>query len=163
MSTKEGYLYDPGTGEELLTTKQAAEYLDYHYDYMRKIASEGKIKFHQLAGKTLLFKKKDLNIYLAKIKDNTDNSREKTENLPENLKAEISIDQGTGHLWEHPYKEINDFKWEQLPLIKAEINSKFGKDLPFTIEIASPDGSSWEIRHNPPTWFEKLFKKGKKE
>lgn len=155
---KEQYLYDPTTGETLLTTRQAAEYMKYHYASLRKVISQGKIKLCKLAGKTLLFKKADLDIYLAKNSEMTEEHYKELDGLPEKLEAEITIDPGLGGAFTHPYKKIDNFTWEQIPLIKAELFAKYGKNMPFSIEIKSPDGSAWSISHEPPLLWEKLFK-----
>ncbi|HAF96125.1 MAG: hypothetical protein A2X34_09330 [Elusimicrobia bacterium GWC2_51_8] len=172
---KEKYLCDPETGEDLLTTEQAADHLGYNYASVRHIMRIEKDKPEGLkpwgqVGKTWLFRKTDIETYKisrkrvgteddkAKIEAIPDKLEAKIEPLSDKLKAEVGIDVGLGKMFPQDNK-IESFTWSDIPKIRASIRKKYGKDRPFAITVESPDGSLWTIKYEPQPWIESQFKK----
>lgn len=158
------YLYDPKTGGALLTTEQAAEYLGYNYASVRHIVSEGGLKSCAQAGKTLLFRKADLEAYIiSHARGRTAEEHDIVKALPTELEAELKIDQGLGSGLAYSHK-LKGFDWSDIPKIRANLKFKYRKDMAFEILIKTPDGSLWRIEHQPEGRIEKAFKRllGKK-
>ncbi len=158
-------LYDPTIGSNLLTTAQAAEYLKFNIFSIRRLASQKALKSYNNAGKkALLFRREDLDRYRlqnawARKKAGIEKPTEQpAPPPPATLEAEIHVDLGFGIGFMHHFGTRKDFSWEQIPLIKAEIDNKHG-GRPFTIGVESPDGGSWLIEYNPPPLLQRLFKK----
>lgn len=161
------YLYDPKADAELLTTEQAAEYLGYSYPYMRNIVSAGGLKWWRQAGQTSLFRKSDLNVFkLGRNRDATPEDKAKLESLPLKMEAMLHIDQGLGSALVH-HEELKDFEWADVPKIHARLKERYNKDLPFSLEVKTPDGGLWQTEYQPETWIEaklkKLFRKREKK
>lgn len=165
-------LYDPQTGVKLLTLREAAEYLDYHPFSVYRLVNQGHLTPKKVGKKTLLFVQEELDRYKSsqawtprKGKASITPITETQEELPSQLTASVSIDLGIG-LFHGETEEIKDFSWEQIPLIRADINHRYGRKIKdFEINVKSPDGGTWFIKFKPPTIIERLvkrfFKKGK--
>ncbi|MBI2789814.1 MAG: helix-turn-helix domain-containing protein [Elusimicrobia bacterium] len=159
-------LYDSVTGGHLLTCTQVAEYLDYHVVSIRRLVGEGSLKPAEKAGKTLLFRREDLDRFRATSawasrKASIERPLIPPQQPPDRLEATVKLDFGLGSVLRQPMEPILNFSWNQIPLIRAEIDSKYG-NLPFEIEVKSPDGGLWSISYEPPTWVERMWKKLKK-
>jgi len=162
MARSHKALYDPKTGVKLLPLKEAAAYLDYHPFSVYKLVSQGVLKPHKIGGKTLVFMQDELDRY----KLNNKWAARKAliahdpelagETLPETMTATVTVDLGLGLMFGEP-EHVEDFSWEQIPLIKADINERYGKKMKaFEITVKSPDGWTWLIRPEPPSFIEKL-------
>lgn len=163
---KSSSLYDSSTGTQLLTCAQAAEYLDYHVVSIRRLVGEGTLKPAKKAGKTLLFQREDLDRFRATSawasrKASIERPTTPYQQPPAQLEATVRLDFGLGSVLRQPMETIRNFSWDQVPLIRADIDSKYG-NVPFEIAVKSPDGSLWSVSYEPPTWVEKIWKKLKK-
>lgn len=165
-TSKAPHLYDPITGETLLTAEEAAGYLNYHRVSIRRLVSQDVLKPYKRAGNTLLFLKAHLDRFKltnawAARKASVERPPVTPDEPPSNLEATVLLDLGLGTMFGHVYKTIKNFTWDQIPLMRAEANSKHG-DIPLKIEIKSPDGGLWIVSYEPPTWLRRVFKKLKK-
>ncbi|MBI4524055.1 MAG: helix-turn-helix domain-containing protein [Deltaproteobacteria bacterium] len=161
------HLYDPITGEKLLTAEEAAVYLDYHRVSIRRLVSQGVLRPYKRAGNTLLFLKADLDRFKltnawAARKASVEIPPVAPQKPPSNLEAAVKLDLGLGPIFGKALEPIKNFTWDQIPLIRAEVDSKHG-NIPFEVEIKSPDGGLWIVSYEPPTWFERLAKNFKKK
>lgn len=159
-------LYDPQTGARLLTVKEAAEYLNYHPFSIYRLVMQGVLTAHRRAGKTLLFIKEELDRFKlnnawAAAKASLEKPSTPPEHAPPHLTADIKVYHGLGPMFPSYVESIENFTWEQIPLIRARVDSKYGNK-PFDTQIKSPDGGIWTVSYEPPTWIEKLTKKLKK-
>ena len=158
--------YDPKADSDVLTTEQAAAYLGLTYEYMRQLVSDGAIKQHDNAGKTLLFSKLALNAYKVK-RDGDPELKEKLDALPDKLKATVWVDIPVRKILKHKQPEIASFSWDELPKLKARLRQEYGEDMYFRVKVDSPDGSEWRIAHQPSYLLKeilnKAFKRGKKK
>lgn len=157
-------LYDPQTGSKLLTLKEAAGYLNYHHFSVYRLVSQGVFK-PQKVGRTLLFLQADLDRYKvsnewAARKASIEHDPKAAEaNQPLNMKATIKIDLGMGLLY-GPEAFKNDFSWQDVPLIRADLTERYGNKMKaFEIRVENPDGWTWSISIEPPTILEKLWNK----
>lgn len=162
-TSKSATLYDPSTGTQLLTSNQAAEYLDYHVVSIRRLVGDGTLKPAKKAGKTLLFQREDLDRFRATSawasrKAAIERPLNPPQQPPDRLEATIRLDFGLGSVLRQPMEPIMDFSWNQVPLIRAEIDNKYG-NVPFEIEVKSPEGGLWSVSYEPPTWVERAWKK----
>lgn len=165
-ASKAPHLYDPTTGETLLTAEEAAGYLNYHRVSIRRLVSQDMLKPYKRAGNTLLFLKADLDRFKltnawAARKASVERPQITPQEPPLNLEATVKLDLGLGSIFRKPLEPIKNFNWDQIPLIRAEVDSKHG-NIPFEIEIKSPDGGLWTVSYDPPTWAQEVFKKLKK-
>ena len=156
-------LYDTTTGENLLSCVEAADYLNYHPASVRRLACEGTLKPEKRAGNALLFQRAALDRFKktsawAARKSALNMPESPPPELPPSLEASISLDLGFGAVFRETLAPIKNFTWSQLPILKAEIDSKYG-NLPFDVEVKSPDGGIWSVAYEPPTWLERVFKK----
>jgi len=154
-------LYDPQTGGKLLTLKEAAAYLDYNPYSVYRLVSQGVLKPQKVGGKTLVFLLEELDRYRttnewaarkASIKHQPELDREK---LPSTMTATVEFDVRPRFLVTSKKEHIENFSWEQIPLIRADLDKRYGKKLlSFEITVNSPDGWIWRI--NPDRYF-RLF------
>jgi excisionase family DNA binding protein len=158
-------LYDPRTGSMLLTLKEAAKYLDYHPFSVYKLVSQGVLKPQKIDGRTLVFLQEELdryrssNAWAARKASIAHQPEAAQENLPSTMTAAVMVDLGLGPVFPEN-EQVEDFSWELLPLIRADLNERYGKKMKtFQITVNSPDGWKWHIRLEPPTLIEKLGKK----
>jgi hypothetical protein len=159
-------LYDPHAGTKLLTVKESAEHLNYHPFSIYRLVMQGVLKPYRKAGKTLLFLIEDLDRFRlssswAARKASVEKPPVPPHQPPSVLTAKIKIDFGLGLMFQSHFEPIENFTWDQIPLVRARVDSKYGNK-PFNIEIKSPDGGLWTVSYEPPTWLEKLAKKLKK-
>ena len=54
----------------------------------------------------------------------------------------------------HKIETVSSFSWEMIPLIHARIQEQYGRR-PSKIEVLSPEGGTWTIVYEPPTWLAK--------
>lgn len=162
-SEKINTLYDPITGERLMTVEGARVFLNYeNQDSIRRLACEDKIPSRKTADKILLFRKHDLEIYQkenrwAAAKAKLPRNAPVDEKFTTRLYAKIMVDFGTGY--ETQWETDDSFSMEKSTEIRARLNSEYSKDLNFTINVKTPDGSSWTIIYRKPTWLENWWKK----
>jgi hypothetical protein len=154
--------YDPDTGSRLLTTKEAAICLSYHPYSVYRLVLQGALRPHRKAGKTLLFLTEDLARYKAGHAWATRKGAQAP--LPEpspapplHLTATVAINVGFDLLRQHVLT-ISDFTWDQVPLIHAKTQEQYGQR-PSTIEVKGPDGGTWRIDYEPPTWLAQIKRK----
>lgn len=153
-------LFDPQTGSRMMTLQESADYLNYHPISLFRPMKEGILKPRSRAGKTLLFMQEDLDRFRltstwAARKSTIKKPLETPEKPVAKLEAAISLNMGSSY--DHCLDPIKNFTWDQVPLIRARINNKYG-NIPFDIEVKSPDGGLWSVEYQPPTWIEKLGK-----
>ena len=67
--------------------------------------------------------------------------------------------------WTFDEIDFQNFSWGDIPKIRADIKAKYGKDLGFTMRVNTPDGSYWQLKHEPASWLENKYKElfGKKK
>ncbi|HBA60919.1 MAG TPA: hypothetical protein DCZ92_08880 [Elusimicrobia bacterium] len=149
---KTDILYEKGTGLELFTSREAARFLDYHPVAFRHLVSKGKIPVHTRTGNYPLFLREELEKYQvsnkwagkkAKIKAKPDQPAATSGNR--GIRAVVTAT--------HKNKEIivenpADFKWEDVPAIRARVAAKYGK-IPFQIALELPDGAGFRIIFHP--------------
>ena len=155
-------LYDPSSGAKLLTAEEAADYLNYHVVSIHRLVGTGSLKSHRRTGRSLLFQKEDLDRFRltsdwAARKASMPKPQDPPEQPPSKLEAKVRLDFGLGSIFQEPLDAIKDFSWDHIPLIRAEIDHKYG-NRPFSIEVKSPDGGLWSISYDPPTWLERTWK-----
>jgi len=152
LKRKTDILYETGTGLELFTSRGAARFLDYNPAAFRRLASQGKIPVHSRTGNYPLFLREELEKYQAtnkwagkkaKLKIKPGQPPALTGNrgilavvTVSNKKKEIIIE------------NLTDFKWEDVPAIRARVAAKYGK-IPFQITLELPDGSGFTIIFHP--------------
>ena len=157
-------IYDPKTGAMLMSVREAAAYLGYNEFSVRNQISKGGLKPHCKVGNKPMFLKEQLDQYKAtnawaarKAELKVPADAEPHQMAPSGLKAIVRLEVTPAALvgWTEP--PIEEFSWEQLPLIRARIHNVHG-DIPFDVEISGPDGGTWRINYQPPTWIENLWK-----
>lgn len=151
--------YDPDTGSRLLTTKEAAVCLSYHPYSVYRLVLQGALRPHRKAGKTLLFLTEDLTRYKASHawtarKGAQAHLATPAPAPPLHLTATVAINVGFD-LLRHHVLTISNFTWDQVPLIHARTQEQFGQR-PSTIEVKGPDGGTWSIDYEPPTWLAQI-------
>jgi len=154
--------YDPDTGSRLLTTKEAAVCLSYHPYSVYRLVLQGALHPHRKAGKTLLFLTEDLARYKASHawatrKGGQASLRGSSPAPPSHLTATVAINAGFD-LLRQQIVTISDFTWDQVPLIHARTQEQYGQR-PSTIEVKGPDGGTWRIDYEPPTWLAQIKQK----
>lgn len=157
-------LYDPKTGVKLLTLKEAASYLDYHPFSVYRLVSQGILQPQKFGKKILLFSQEELDRYRvsnewaarkAAITYDPEAAKEKPSQV---MTATITIDAVVPFLEKE--ETISDFSLDQLPLLKADLDRRYGKKFSgFTLKVTSPDGWKWSITLEPPTLIEKAAQK----
>jgi excisionase family DNA binding protein len=148
--------YDHSTGTRLFTIRQAAEYLHYHPYSVYRLVVQKSLKPYRKAGRTLLFLKEELDRYRA---GNPWASQKATfsalvdapKRLPAKMSATVYLSAGF-ELLPRKIETLSSFSWEMLPLIHARIQERYGKR-PSKIEVLSPEGGTWTILYEPPTWL----------
>ena len=162
VTSKPDRFYDPETGSRLLTTKEAAVCLSYHPYSVYRLVLQGALRPHRKAGKTLLFLTEDLARYKASHawaarKGDQVPLATPSSAPPSHLTATVSVNVGFELLRPHVVT-ISDFTWDQVPLIHARTQEQYGQR-PSTIEVKGPDGGTWSIDYEPPTWLAQIKQK----
>ena len=156
VTSKPDRFYDPDTGSQLLTTKEAAVCLSYHPYSVYRLVLQGALRPHRKAGKTLLFLTEDLARYKASHawaarKGAQAPLPEPPSAPPSHLTATVSVNVGFELLRPHVVT-ISDFTWDQVPLIHARTQEQYGQR-PSTIEVKGPmDGPGASTMSPPPGW-----------
>lgn len=158
-------IYDPAVGAQYLSVADAAKYLNYLEFSVRRLIFRGKLKPHGKIGNKWMFLKEELDRYKASNpwaarKAGHGGAQELPPAAPSDLRAEVRIHSGLGPILGGPTEVIEKFTWQELPLIRARTHSIHG-DVPFEVVIRSPDGASWQVDFQPPTWFEKAWQRVK--
>ncbi len=156
-------LYDSSTGADLLSVKEAAEYLDYHPISIYRLVKQKALKFRRV-GQTLLFEGSDLEKYKhhnrwAAKKANVKQVTGGLPVAPKTMEAELSVDFAFSPL-PHTLGTLKNFAWADLPKIRADIHRVHG-DRPFSLSVKSPEGGVWTVEYAPPSFFENLVKRVK--
>ena len=148
---KTDVLFEPGTGAELFTSREAARFLDYHPVAFRHLVSKGKIHIHTRTGNYPLFLREELEKYQV-----TNKWAEKKARLKGKPSAAPAPTGKTGILAvvtaSHNKKDVvveklSNFKWEDVPAILARA-AKHGK-IPLQITLKLPNGAGFTIIFHP--------------
>lgn len=161
--TKQVGVYDPEIGAKVLTVADAAKYLGYGEFSVRRLICKKKLNPYGKVGNKWMFLRDELDRFKstnpwAARKADIQSVKELPPQPPKGLKAEVRLDLTFGSMLTVPLETIENFTWEQIPLIRARIHHTHG-DVAFEINIQGPDGASWSIDYQPPTWFEKTWKR----
>lgn len=167
---KENGLYDPQTGSRLLRIKEVAAHLGYHPFSVYRLVARGVLKPDQSAGRTLLFLKENIDRFRVSSASAAEKAPiERLQTVPDKpvsaLTAKVKIELSLLPVISIPVISMEDFTWDQVPLIRAQVDNGYGNKR-FEIEIKSPDGAAWTVTYEPPappTLLEKGFKKLKKK
>jgi excisionase family DNA binding protein len=156
---KSDSFYDHETGSRLMTAREVARYLKYHRYSVYRLIVQGHLRPRRKAGKTLLFLKEDLDRYKATNawaarKANTGVLQEEIPPAPSQLTAKVSISLGFD-LLPQEIETVTEFTWDQIPLIHGRTQERYGKR-PSTIIVKGPEGGTWTVMYEPPTWLAKL-------
>lgn len=139
-------LYEKGTGAELFTSREAARFLDYHPVAFRNLVSKGKIRVHSRTGNYPLFLREELEKYQLTNKWAGRKAKVKPTAVPINkIRAVVTAAHGKREVIE----ELNDFKWADLPAIRARTIASRGR-IHFQITVELPDGTGCSILFSPP-------------
>jgi hypothetical protein len=141
--------YDPDTGSRLLTTKEAAVCLSYHPYSVYRLVLQGALRPHRKAGKA--------SHAWAARKGAEASLPEPAPAPPSHLTATVVVNVGFDLLRPHVLT-ISDFTWDQVPLIHARTQEQYGQR-PSTIDVKGPDGGTWSIDYEPPTWLAQIKQK----
>ena len=150
--------YDHDTGTRLFTIRQAAEYLHYHPYSVYRLVVQKSLKPYRKAGRTLLFLREELDRYRAgnawaSQKASFSALANAPKRLPPKMSATVYLTGGF-ELLPQKVDSLPSFSWEMIPLIHARIQEQYGRR-PSTIEVLSPEGGTWTILYEPPTWLAK--------
>lgn len=147
-----GTLADPESGAKLLSAAQAARYLDYHPVSIRRLVVRGDLKPHSKVGHAFLFQREELDRF--KYSNAWASKKAGITFLPNPppmpttgraLRAVVTVTKGRK---EKLYKRLNVFHWEDIPSLRSQVDSKFGK-VRFTITVQLPDGCGFELKFLP--------------
>lgn len=148
LKRKTDVLYEKGTGAELFTSREAARFLDYHPVAFRNLVSKGKIRVHSRTGNYPLFLREELEKYQATNKWAGRKAKVKPAAAPMGgIRAAVTA---TPNKKEIIVEELNDFKWDAVPAIRARVTAKYGKT-PFRINLELPDGAGCTITFEAKT------------
>jgi hypothetical protein len=149
---KTDVLYEKGTGLELFTSREAARFLDYHPVAFRHLVSIGKVHVHSRTGNYPLFLREELEKY--QITNKWAGKKAKSKAKPGQPPAHTG-NKGTPAVVTATHRKkavvvenLSDFKWEDVPGIRAKIAAKYGK-VPFQIALELPDGAGFTIVFHP--------------
>ncbi|MET0517026.1 MAG: helix-turn-helix domain-containing protein, partial [Nitrospiraceae bacterium] len=148
--------YDHDTGTRLFTIRQAAEYLHYHPYSVYRLVVQKSLKPYRKAGRTLLFLREELDRYRAgnawaSQKMSFRTLADAPKHLPPKMTATVYL-LGGFELLPNKIETLSSFSWEMIPLIHARIQEHYRKR-PSKIEVLSPEGGTWTILYEPPTWL----------
>jgi len=151
-------LYDVKTGAQLLTVAEAARFMDYHPFSLYRLVFQGKIGYRRLGPKTILFSREDLERYRATLQDlkpRRGKPLPPAETWATPLQAAVEIrlggkapvresSSGEGKKW-------RQFRWEQLPMIRARMDARYGRRLTgMRISVRSREGGAWSLVYAAP-------------
>lgn len=149
-----GIVYDKETGMELFTSKEAARLLKYHPVAFRHLVSTGKICVHSRAGNYPLFIREELERYQLTNKWAGKKAKVKTlpnpPPAPTGKKGILAIVTASHKRKEFVLEKLNDFKWNDIPAIRARVSAKYGR-IPFQITLELPDGTAFTINFHTST------------
>ena len=149
---KTDILYEKGTGLELFTSREAARFLDYHPVAFRHLVSKGKIHIHSRTGNYPLFLREELEKYQITNKWAGKKAKLKGKPVvspaPSGKQELLAVVTANYKRKEVVVEKTNDFRWEDIPAIRARVAAKFG-DIPFQIAIELPDGTAVTIAFQP--------------
>ena len=150
--SKTPILFENGTGLELFSSKEAARFLDYHPVAFRHLVSMGKIHVHSRAGNYPLFLREELEKYQATNKWAGKKAKFKIKpGQPPALTGNrgiLAVVTVSNKEKEIIIENLTDFKWEDVPAIRARVVAKHGK-IPFQITLELPDGAGFTIIFHP--------------
>jgi len=149
---KTDILYEKGTGLELFTSREAARFLDYHPVAFRHLVSKGKIHIHSRTGNYPLFLREELEKYQITNKWAGKKAKFKgkpgVSPAPSDKQELLAVVTANYKRKEVVVEKTNDFRWEDIPAIRASVAAKFG-DIPLQIAIELPDGTAVTITFQP--------------
>lgn len=152
LKRKTDILYEPGTGAELFTSREAARFLNYHPVAFRRLVSTGKIHVHSRTGNYPLFLREELEKYQVTNKWAGKKAGLKGKpgaaNPPSAKSGVLAIVTANHNKKDAAVEQISDFKWADMPAICARVSAKYGK-IPFQITLELPDGSGFTIVFHP--------------
>lgn len=141
-------VYDATTGAKLYTVREAARVLGYHAFSVYRLVWLGKLRHRRLGPKTLLFSREEL----LRYRDSLPRAR-RGRPLPQldssepPLTAQVAFDLGGG-AESGPWRQ---FRWENIPLIRARMDSRFGKQLKgLQISVRGREGEAWRVVYKKP-------------
>lgn len=149
---KTDVLYETGTGAELFTSREAARFLDYHPVAFRRLVSTGKIHVHSRTGNYPLFLREELEKY--QVTNKWAGKKARLKGKPGAAPSSIgktgilAVVTANHNKKDLVVEELSDFKWEDVPAIRARVAAKYGK-IPFQITIKLPDGAGFTIIFHP--------------
>lgn len=146
----------------MLDVKQAADYLDYNALSIHRLLKQNILRCHRMAGKTILILREDLDRYKrqnawAARKAKLAMPEQTPPTPPECLEADVFVDLPLGVV-ALKLDSIKEFSWDMIPQIRARIDHQHG-NIPFDIAVASPDGGTWKVEYQPPSWLGKMIKR----
>ena len=149
---KTDILYEKGTGLELFTSREAARFLDYHPVAFRHLVSKGKIHIHSRTGNYPLFLREELEKYQVTNKWAGKKAKFKgkpgVSTAPSGKQELLAVVTASYKKKEVVVEKTKDFRWEDIPAIRARVAAKFG-NIPFQIAIELPDGAAATITFQP--------------
>lgn len=146
LKRKTDILYEKGTGAELFTSREAARFLDYHPVAFRNLVSKGKIRIHSRTGNYPLFLREELEKYQATNKWAGRKAKVKPAavSAPAAMGGILAVVTATHKKKEIIVEKSDDFKWDEVPTIRARVTAKYGK-VPFKINLKLPDSADCTI------------------
>ncbi len=147
-------LYDVTTGARLYTVREAARILGYHPFSVYRLVCRGMLRHRRLGPKTLLFAREDLLRYQEQARRDPP-TRGKPSQAPAAapaLTAEVQVALGS----QGTYEAVDEgpqqqFRWENIPLIRARMDSRFGKRLKgLRISVRGREGEAWKVIYSAP-------------
>lgn len=149
---KTDVLCEPGTGAELFTSREAARFLNYHPVAFRRLVSTGRIHVHSRTGNYPLFLRLELEKYQTTNKWAEKKAKLKVKPAqtptPTANKETLAVVTAHHKKQEITIENLTDFKWEDVPAIRARVAAKYGK-IPFQIALKLPDGTEVTIVFKP--------------
>ncbi|MBI4423349.1 MAG: helix-turn-helix domain-containing protein [Elusimicrobia bacterium] len=142
-------LYDAVSGARLYTVREAAKLLGYHPFSVYRLVFLGKLRHRRLGPKTLLFSREDLVRYQDGV---TRAKRGKpmpgAESALPALTAQVAVDLGGEEAREGGWRQ---FRWESIPLIRARLDSQYGRRLKgLRISVRGREGEAWKVVYSAP-------------
>ena len=146
-----GALYDATTGARLYTVREAAAVLGFHPFSVYRLACKGSLRYRRLGPKTLLFSREDLLRYRERCQRERPRKGRpgpRAEAAGPALKARVQVELGRGRAAPAPWRQ---FRWESVPLIRARMDSQYGKKLRgIRISVRSWEGEEWRVLYRAP-------------
>lgn len=134
-------LVDSDRNEALLTTRDAASYLGYHYVSIRRLVHQKLLRPATRAGRTLLFLRSELDRYRARRASIGARHADHLPNPPSRppeFRMSATLARRVGGRWRIISRRSN-FRWEDIPLLWRMQKGKEARR-PFRICVQCSDG-----------------------